>query len=122
VPDTGGKEGWSMKRKTEYTKAPKAIAQAFSNSEAMEDFLPSPDNLVFKEEAVKVTLSLGKESVIFFKKKGQRKPCSLPKHDKARSRFICQTLYPVGYLILSIKKTAPNSGAVLFFNGAREET
>ncbi len=57
-----------MKSKIKYAKAPKDIAQAISASEPIEDFLPGPDKLVFKEEVVKVTLSLGKESVIFFKK------------------------------------------------------
>lgn len=34
----------------------------------VEDFLPPPDQLVLKEETVKVTLSLTKDSVDFFKK------------------------------------------------------
>ena len=33
----------------------------------VEDFLPSPDQLAFREETVKVTLALSKESVEFFK-------------------------------------------------------
>lgn len=57
-----------MKRKIKYAKAPKDVAEAISASVSIEDFLPSPDRLVFKEEAVKVTLSLGKDSVSFFKK------------------------------------------------------
>ncbi len=57
-----------MKSKTKYGKAPKEIAQAISVAESIEDFLPGPDKLVFKDESVKVTLSLGKESVAFFKK------------------------------------------------------
>lgn len=57
-----------MRSKTKYAKAPKDIARAISASEPIEDFLPGPDKLVFKEEAVKVTISLGKESVSFFKK------------------------------------------------------
>jgi uncharacterized DUF497 family protein len=66
---TDGEKGRRrMKNKTKYSKAPKDIAQAISASEIIEDFLPAPDRLVFKEEAVKVTLSLGKESVRFFKK------------------------------------------------------
>ena len=57
-----------MRSKTRYAKAPKDVARAISASEPIEDFLPGPDKLVFKEETVKVTLSLGKESVYFFKK------------------------------------------------------
>ncbi len=33
----------------------------------IEDFLPSPKDLIFKEENVKVTISLTKESIEFFK-------------------------------------------------------
>ncbi len=55
-------------KKTKYAKAPKEISRAISASERIEDFLPHPGKLVFKDEAVKVTLSLGKESVTFFKK------------------------------------------------------
>lgn len=33
----------------------------------IKDFLPSPDQLITKEETVKVTLALTKESVEFFK-------------------------------------------------------
>ena len=31
------------------------------------DFLPSPDELVFREESIKVTISLSRKSVEFFK-------------------------------------------------------
>lgn len=34
----------------------------------IEDFLPSPDQLILKDETVKVTLALSKRSVTFFKK------------------------------------------------------
>ena len=34
----------------------------------VEDFLPSPDKLVFREDNVKVTLSLSQRSVDFFKR------------------------------------------------------
>ena len=36
------------------------------------DFLPSPENLVFKEENVKVTITLSKSSVDFFKKAAKK--------------------------------------------------
>lgn len=36
------------------------------------DFLPPPDQLVFPDGTIKVTLSLTKESVDFFKKKAKR--------------------------------------------------
>lgn len=37
----------------------------------VKDFLPSPSELVLKEDMVKVTLSLTKESVDFFKKEAK---------------------------------------------------
>ena len=36
------------------------------------DFLPSPEELVFKEETVKVTISLSKQSVDYFKEMAQK--------------------------------------------------
>lgn len=54
-----------MKKKTpdkiRYTQEP-------LNLESMPDFLPPPEDLVLKEETVKVTISLSKSSVDFFKK------------------------------------------------------
>ncbi len=40
-------------------------------SQIVEDFLPAPDKLVFKEQTVKVTLSLSQRSVEFFKAKAR---------------------------------------------------
>lgn len=37
------------------------------------DFLPSPDELVLKEESVKITLVLSKSSVDFFKNLAEKK-------------------------------------------------
>lgn len=36
------------------------------------DFLPAPEDLVFREEGVKVTLALSKRSVDFFKREAQK--------------------------------------------------
>ena len=36
------------------------------------DFLPSPEELAFKEDTVKVTISLSKSSVEFFKKEAKK--------------------------------------------------
>jgi len=36
------------------------------------DFLPSPEELAFKEDTVKVTISLSKESVEFFKQEAKK--------------------------------------------------
>ncbi len=37
--------------------------------EIIDDFLPSPEELAFKEDTVKVTIALSKSSVAFFKEK-----------------------------------------------------
>jgi predicted DNA binding CopG/RHH family protein len=39
----------------------------------VEDFLPSPDRLVLREENVKVTLSLSQRSVAFFKRAARQR-------------------------------------------------
>lgn len=39
---------------------------------AVPDFLPPPEELVFREEAVKVTIALSKRSVEFFKAEARR--------------------------------------------------
>ena len=39
----------------------------------VDDFLPSPDELVLKDEAVKVTLFLNKSSIEFFKKEAKKR-------------------------------------------------
>jgi hypothetical protein len=39
----------------------------------VEDFLPSPDRLMLREENVKVTLSLSQRSVTFFKRAAQKR-------------------------------------------------
>lgn len=38
----------------------------------IKDFLPPPEQLVLKEENVKVTIALNKSSIDFFKKEAQR--------------------------------------------------
>ena len=40
--------------------------------EIVEDFLPSPEELAFSEETVKVTITLSKQSVDFFKDEARK--------------------------------------------------
>lgn len=51
-----------MKKVIEYTDEP------MGRIKLVNDFLPSPEQLILKEETVKVTLALTKESVDFFKR------------------------------------------------------
>lgn len=56
-----------MSQNTGFKSAPKSISKAIKESQIIKDFLPPPDELVLKEENVKVTILLRKSSVDFFK-------------------------------------------------------
>lgn len=51
-----------------YTNAPPDIGKAIKESVIVDDFLPRPDKLVFKEDNIKITLELSKKSVTLFKR------------------------------------------------------
>jgi hypothetical protein len=55
-----------MSTKTNYTDEP------LGEIRVVPDFLPSPSELAFREEGVKVTLALSKKSVEFFKAEASR--------------------------------------------------
>ena len=55
-----------MKSKIKYTDEP------MGDLRVIDDFLPSPEELAFKEGNVKVTIALSKTSVEFFKKEAQK--------------------------------------------------
>ncbi len=55
-----------MKEKIKYTDEPLGDVKVIS------DFLPSPEELALKEETVKVTISLSKTSIEFFKKEAKK--------------------------------------------------
>ncbi len=57
--------------KNEYENAPADVADAIERAEVIPDFLPPPDQLIEKEETVRVTLNLNKKSVDFFKLKAR---------------------------------------------------
>jgi predicted DNA binding CopG/RHH family protein len=69
---SGVKENKSMKKKTIYKNAPKEIAKAIKSSKIVEDFLPKPEALVFKENMVRVTINLSEQSIVYFKMEGKR--------------------------------------------------
>ncbi len=54
-----------MKNKITYTDEPMEQVRVVT------DFLPSPEELAFKEENVKITISLSKASLDFFKGQAQ---------------------------------------------------
>lgn len=48
-------------------RIPRYTDEKLGRIEVVDDFLPPPDQLVLKEKGVKVTISLSKRSVDFFK-------------------------------------------------------
>ncbi len=62
-----------MKRKIKYTDEPIGKVKVIS------DFLPPPDQLVLKEDNIKVTIALKKSSVEFFKKEARKQHTSYQK-------------------------------------------
>jgi len=55
-----------MKGKIKYTDEP------MGKVKAIKDFLPSPEELALKEETVKVTISLSRASIDFFKNEAKK--------------------------------------------------
>ena len=63
---TGVKVGKYMKNKISYSDGP------MEDVRVVADFLPTPEELVFREETVKVTIALSKASVEFFKQEATK--------------------------------------------------
>lgn len=59
--DIGGKENRYMKKRIKYSN------EKIGDILIVQDFLPKPEDLAFKEDTVKVTLNLSKSSIEFFK-------------------------------------------------------
>ena len=68
-----------MKEKIRYTNEP------IGKIEIVPDMLPSPEELAFKEDTVKVTISLSKSSIDFFKREAK-------KHDTKYQQMIRRLL------------------------------
>jgi len=68
-----------MSANTEYSDEP------IGKVEVIRDFLPSPKELAFKEETVKVTIALSRSSVEFFKREAE-------KHDTKYQQMIRRLL------------------------------
>ena len=66
VRDIGEKGGRFMKSKIKYTDEP------MGELRVIKDFLPAPEKLVLREENIKITISLNKSSIDFFKKEAQK--------------------------------------------------
>ncbi len=62
-----------MRNKIKYANEP------MEKLKIIKDFLPPPDQLVLKEDKVKITISLSKGSVEFFKKEAKKQRTSYQK-------------------------------------------
>ncbi len=62
-----------MKTKIKYTDEP------MGELRVVRDFLPPPDKLILKEENVKVTIALKKDSIDFFKREAKKHKTSYQK-------------------------------------------
>jgi len=65
--DIGEKGRRYMTKAVNYTDAPTEIARALESATSMEDFLPSPSELVRKTEKEKITIAIDKRSLDLFK-------------------------------------------------------
>lgn len=68
-----------MKTKIKYTEEP------MGDPRVIKDFLPPPDQLILKEDNVKVTISLKKSSISFFKREAK-------KHNTSYQKMIRQVI------------------------------
>lgn len=66
MPVIGERERRFMKEKIKYTDEP------IGRVKILKDFLPSPRELALKDETVKVTISLSRTSIDFFKKEAKK--------------------------------------------------
>jgi len=62
-----------MSVKPKYTDGP------VGDIEIVENFLPAPDDLILKDETVKVTIALSKASIDFFKREANQRHTSYQK-------------------------------------------
>ncbi|MDA8083702.1 MAG: hypothetical protein M0024_08615 [Nitrospiraceae bacterium] len=68
-----------MKTKIKYTDEP------MGELSVVKDFVPPPDKLILKEENVKVTIALKKDSIDFFKREAK-------KHNTSYQKMIRQVI------------------------------
>jgi predicted DNA binding CopG/RHH family protein len=62
----GGKESKSMNAKITYTNEP------LGDLKVIPDFLPAPEELVFQDDTVKITITLSRSSGEFFKREAKK--------------------------------------------------
>src|SRR5258708_219017 len=83
APPLQGHTNPSMSEKIRYT------GERLGDLGVVPDFLPRPEDLVFRDEGVKVTISLSKRTVEFFKSEARKHKHAIPAHDPAAAGRIC---------------------------------
>ena len=68
---TGEKAEEDMKKKMTYSRAPSDVGKAILAADRIDDFLPPPSELVVRDEIVKVTINLNRQSLDFFRSKAE---------------------------------------------------
>lgn len=66
APDTGAREQDTMKKKIDNNTPVGKLRR-------VEDFLPSPEELVMPDEKVKITIELSAKSINFFKREAKQR-------------------------------------------------
>jgi len=61
-----------MTKEIKYTDAPQEVEAALNRSKSIVDFLPAPEDLVFKTEKEKVTMMINKQSLDFFRAEAKK--------------------------------------------------
>ncbi|MEX0708323.1 MAG: hypothetical protein WD078_10200 [Woeseia sp.] len=84
-----------MSRKIKYEDEP------LGRYEVIEDFLPSPEELAYREDTVKVTIALSRSSIEFFKSQAAR-------HDVAYQKMIRRLLD--SYVERAVRLSARDAG------------
>lgn len=67
MQDIGEKEGKYMNNAVKYTSAPDDVADALERARVIDDFLPSPRDLIRKQEKERITITVDKESLDAFR-------------------------------------------------------
>ena len=68
---------WRKGKRSMSNRTVKYTAGEIGRVRVVEDFLPAPDELVAREDNVKVTLSLSRRSVDFFKRAAKNAACPI---------------------------------------------
>ena len=68
-----------MKKKIKYTDEPMGKVRVVS------DFLPTPEELALRDETIKVTIALSKDSVVFFQKRSPKVQYTISENDSSSS-------------------------------------